>query len=216
MPVFLLDKNNYNFPDGELAHESGLLALGGDLSAKRLLNAYSKGIFPWYNEGEIIKWWCPKERFLIFPSDIKISKSMKKVIKRNEFEITFNNDFKNVIHSCRKMREFKEGTWITDYMEEAYNNLFKLGYCISTEVYKDGVLCGGLYGVSIGKCFFGESMFSKTDNASKAALIFLADELRKKNYVFIDCQFYTEHLESMGGVYVSWNEYKKMLKYCME
>ncbi|MGM9934590.1 MAG: leucyl/phenylalanyl-tRNA--protein transferase, partial [Clostridium sp.] len=142
------------FPNPELSEEDGLLAFGGDLSIDRLLLAYSNGIFPWYNEGEPILWWSPKPRFVLKPDEIKISKSMKKIMKKGEFEVTFNNDFKGVISNCKAMRENNEGTWITDEMKEAYINLFNNGFALSVETYLDGELVGGLYGVVIGRCYF--------------------------------------------------------------
>lgn len=199
------------FPNPELSEEDGLLALGGDLSIDRLLLAYSNGIFPWYNEGEPILWWCPKPRFILKPDEIKISKSMKKIIKKDEFKVTFNNDFKGVISCCKAMREDKEGTWITDDMRKAYINLFNNGFAVSVETYLNDELVGGLYGVVIGRCFFGESMFSKVSNASKIALITLAKRLQELDFEFIDCQVYTPHLESMGAHMVEWNEFKSML-----
>jgi len=220
MSIFLLPANDDVFPPQEYAREDGLLALGGDLSVKRLLNAYSNGIFPWYNPGEIIQWWCPKERFVIFPNEIIISRSMKKILKKmrcgqpvkTELTVKFNSDFASVMHNCRTLREGQ--TWISDEMEEAYNNLFNLGYARSVEVYDETKLTGGLYGVAIGKCFFGESMFSKAANASKIALIRLCETLSAEGFLFIDCQFHTEHLERMGGRFISWDDYKKLLCGC--
>ncbi|MCI8430501.1 MAG: leucyl/phenylalanyl-tRNA--protein transferase [Lachnospiraceae bacterium] len=212
MPVYRLRENEISFPNPELAQEDGLLAVGGDLSVERLLLAYSNGIFPWYNPGEEIMWWCPKDRFLIFPKEIHVSHSMKKYIRKHKMEIRLNRDFQSTVHQCRMKREDNEGTWIGDDMEEAYLALHKEGFAVSVEAYEDKVLSGGLYGVAIGRCFFGESMFSEKENGSKAALIGLAAVLRDKSFVFIDCQFHTEHLESMGGRYVSWEEYRQMLQ----
>lgn len=199
------------FPNPELSEEDGLLAVGGDLSVDRLLVAYSNGIFPWYNKDEPILWWCPKPRFILKPEDIRISKSMKKIIKKGEFVVTFDNDFEGVISNCKSMRENEEGTWITDEMMQAYINMHNEGYALSVETYLDGELVGGLYGVIIGKCYFGESMFSKVSNASKIALITLAQRLQELNFEFIDCQVYTEHLESMGAKMVEWDEFKAMI-----
>lgn len=210
MPVFRLP-NELVFPDPNLSEEDGLLAVGGDLSLERLLLAYSNGIFPWYNEGEPILWWCPKPRFILRPDKIKISKSMKKIMKKNVFDIKFNTNFSAVIKNCRAMRENKEGTWITDDMENAYINLFEHGYALSVEAYFEDKLVGGLYGVIIGKCFFGESMFSKMSNSSKAALIILAEKLKNEGFVFIDCQVESRHLESMGAEFVSYDKFKQML-----
>ena len=211
MPVFQLNENAIFFPSPTLAREDGLLAVGGDLSVERLLLAYSHGIFPWYSPGEEILWWCPKERFVIFPSEVHVSRSMKKYMKKHKLKIIVNRDFADVMHRCRTKRELIEGTWISDEMEEAYHHLYKAGYAISVEVTEDGELAGGLYGVIIGKCFFGESMFSEKENGSKLALIAFAQMLKQKGFLFIDCQFHTEHLESMGGRYISWEEYDNML-----
>lgn len=211
MPIFKLTKEII-FPNPELSEEDGLLAIGGDLSIERLILAYCNGIFPWYNEGEPILWWCPKPRFIIKPTDVKISKSMKKIIKREEFKVTFNNDFDGVISNCKLIRENNdEGTWISNDMKNAYINLYNNGYAMSVETYIDETLVGGLYGVKIGKCFFGESMFSKVSNASKIALIKLADKLSNEDFIFIDCQMHTEHLESMGGKFVEWSIFKALL-----
>ena len=210
MPVYRLRENEISFPDPVLAREDGLLAVGGDLSVERLLLAYCNGIFPWYNPEEEIMWWCPKERFLIFPEQIHVSHSMKKYIRKHRLEIRLNRDFRDTMHRCRALRE-AEGTWIGDDMEEAYLKLYESGYAASVEAYEDGVLSGGLYGVTVGKCFFGESMFSVQENGSKTALIGLSNLLRSHGFLFIDCQFYTEHLESMGGRYVSWEDYSRML-----
>ncbi len=212
MPVFRLSENEIIFPAPTLAQSDGLLAVGGDLSVERLLLAYTHGIFPWYNPGDEILWWCPKERFVIFPGEIHVSHSMKKYMRRHEVQIKINRDFADTMHRCRLKREFAEGTWISDEMEEAYLNLHRAGYAVSVEAFEDGELAGGFYGVSIGKCFFGESMFSEKKNGSKTALIVFARFLEKKEFLFIDCQFHTEHLESMGGRYISWEEYDRMLQ----
>ena len=212
MPVYRLDEKEVFFPNPTLACEDGLLAVGGDLSVERLLLAYTHGIFPWFSPGEEILWWCPKERFVIFPKEIHISHSMKKYIKKHELRIVLNRDFADTMHRCRMKREFNEGTWISDEMEEAYRCLHETGYAVSVEIFEDGGLAGGLYGVIIGRCFFGESMFSEKENGSKMALIAFAQLLEEKEFLFIDCQFHTEHLESMGGRFISWEEYDGMLK----
>jgi len=209
MPVFLLPDDSHEFPPPELARGDGLLAVGGDLSAARLLNAYANGIFPWYNEGEIIKWWSPGERFVIFPGEVHMSRSMKKVLKKTSAEITVNGDFAGVVRNCRLARN--EGTWITDEMEAAYNTLYDMGCAFSVEVRDDLTLAGGLYGVALGKCFFGESMFSRIPNASKIALIYLCLTLSAKGFLFVDCQFRTDHLESMGGRHISRSAFKNLL-----
>lgn len=212
MPVYRLREGEISFPNPVYARRDGLLAVGGDLSVERLLLAYTHGIFPWYDPGEEILWWCPRERFVIFPGEIHISRSMMKFSRRHEFQMVLNRDFADTMHRCRVKREFQEGTWITDEMEEAYCRLHEAGYAVSVEVLEDGELAGGLYGVSIGKCFFGESMFSERENGSKMALIAWAQLLERSDFLFIDCQFHTEHLESMGGRYISWEEYDGMLQ----
>ncbi|MCM1090834.1 MAG: leucyl/phenylalanyl-tRNA--protein transferase [Butyrivibrio sp.] len=211
MPVFGLDTDRIYFPNPTLAREDGLLAVGGDLSVERLLLAYTHGIFPWYNPGDDILWWCPKERFVIYPKEIHVSRSMRKYMKRHEIELHLNRDFADTMHRCRMKRE-AEGTWISDEMEEAYQRLHGAGYAVSVEAFEDGELAGGFYGVLIGKCFFGESMFSEKENGSKTALILFARLLERHQFLFIDCQFHTEHLESMGGQFISWEEYEKMLQ----
>ena len=211
MPIYQLT-DEIMFPNPEFAEEDGLLAVGGDLRWERLLLAYCNGIFPWYNDEDPILWWCPKPRFIIKPNEVKISKSMKRVFNKGEFKITFDNDFQGVISKCKELRENKEGTWITDDMKEAYINLFNKGFASSVEVYKNEKLVGGLYGVKIGRCFFGESMFSTETNASKLALISMCKKLEREGYLFLDCQMHTNHLESMGGKFVSWEDFKIMLQ----
>ncbi|SFK67796.1 leucyl/phenylalanyl-tRNA--protein transferase [Lachnospiraceae bacterium KH1T2] len=213
MPVYRLDSDVW-FPKPELAEDDGLLAVGGDLSIERLILAYSNGIFPWYNPGEEIVWWCPKKRFIIRPSEIHISHSMKKFFKHHDIKVEFNRDFADTMHRCRMKREHSEGgTWIGDDMEKAYQMLQKFGYAMSVESYIDGELAGGLYGVILGRCFFGESMFSDKENGSKIALIKLSQFLEANGFLMIDCQFHTPHLESMGGVYISWEEFKYNLEH---
>lgn len=211
MAVYELDTDEVYFPDPILADDDGLLAVGGDLSVERLLLAYTNGIFPWYNKGDPILWWCPKERFIIRPENMHVSHSMQKFLRKRNVSVRFNRDFSDTIHRCRMKREYDEGTWITDEMEEAYNRLFQNGYALSAEAFIDGELAGGLYGVCLGRCFFGESMFSDKENGSKAALIMLARLLQSNGFVFIDCQFHTDHLESMGGESISYDEYMKLM-----
>jgi leucyl/phenylalanyl-tRNA--protein transferase len=212
MPIFQLT-DEIIFPAPELSEEDGLLAVGGDLSMERLLLAYSNGIFPWYNEEDPILWWCTKPRFILKPEEIRISKSMEKILRKNEFKVTFDKDFAGVIGNCRAIREASEhGTWIQEEIKEAYINLFNQGFASSVEVYKDDELVGGLYGVKLGKCFFGESMFSKVSNSSKVALIHLAKKLQEEKFLFIDCQMKTNHLESMGGKFMAWEEFKGLLE----
>ncbi|SHI32293.1 leucyl/phenylalanyl-tRNA--protein transferase [Clostridium cavendishii DSM 21758] len=211
MPVFRLTKEII-FPSPYLAEEDGLLAVGGDLSLERLVLAYKNGIFPWYNKGEPILWWCIKPRFILKPEEVKVSKSMKKILKKGEFKVTFDKDFEGVISNCKSLREQNgDGTWIHNEMREAYINLFNHGLASSVEVYKDDELVGGLYGVKLGKCFFGESMFSKVSNSSKAALISLANRLKDDGFLFIDCQVHTNHLESMGAKFIEFEEFQKLI-----
>ncbi len=211
MPVYKLDENEISFPEPTLADENGLLAVGGDLSVDRLILAYSNGIFPWYDKEQPILWWCPKKRFIIEPQGIHVSHSMKKYMRKHEISFMLNRDFADTMHRCRVKREFAEGTWITDEMEKAYYALWEEELALSLEAYVDGKLAGGLYGVCLGRCFFGESMYSEMENGSKLALIMLAGLLEKHGVLMIDCQFYTEHLESMGGKEISWEEYRTLL-----
>ena len=211
MSLFVLDKEII-FPPVSFAEPDGLLAIGGDLSIPRLLAAYNNGIFPWY-EGEHILWWCPDPRFILLPSELRISKSMSKLLRKNEFDFTVNNAFGQVIRRCRLIkREGQDGTWITDDMEEAYNLLHKKGYAHSAETWKDGILAGGLYGVRLGNVFFGESMFSDTSNASKYAFIKYIEKLQSEAVQLIDCQVYTPHLESLGARMISRKEFIDTLK----
>lgn len=188
-----------------MADEGGLLAIGGDLSPERLLLAYSEGIFPWYSSGEPIQWWSPDPRMVLYPSQLYISKSMKKVMRSNIFRISFDVDFRAVIQNCQKIsRHGQYGTWITPHMIHAYLHLHELGFAHSVEVYnsRSNALVGGLYGVSLGACFFGESMFSHESNASKAGFIYLVEYLKTLHFSLIDCQIYTEHLASLGSTLI--------------
>ena len=211
MPVYELEEGKVYFPKPELAEPDGLLAVGGDLCVDRLLLAYSNGIFPWYDSDQPILWWCPHERYIIRPGNIHISHSMRKFMRKHDITYTLDRDFADTMHRCRIKREFTGGTWITDDMEKAYLELHKAGYATSVEGYIDGELAGGLYGVNIGKCFFGESMYSDLENGSKIALIALAGVLQQLGYLMIDCQFHTDHLESMGGEHISYAGYKELL-----
>ena len=210
MAIFALENELY-FPPVDLAEADGLLAIGGDLSPRRLLLAYSHGIFPWY-EGEYILWWCPDPRFVLFPSELKISKSMKTLLQKNAFDFTVNNAFQDVIHHCKEIkRPGQKGTWITNEVEAAYFKMHELGYAISAETWKDGELVGGVYGIKLGKVFFGESMFSKASNASKFAFIKFVAFLKQQDVELIDCQVYTEHLESLGARMISRKEFTRKL-----
>jgi leucyl/phenylalanyl-tRNA--protein transferase len=205
---FLTEK--IEFPDVSEATKDGLLALGGDLSPKRLVYAYSKGIFPWFDDQEPIMWWSPDPRFVILPSGLKVSKSMKQVLKKNQFKVTENKAFRAVIENCAKAkRPGQRGTWITEDMVEAYMALHKLGDAKSVEVWQNDVLVGGLYGIDLNNdVFCGESMFAKVTNASKVGFITF---VQNSNYRLIDCQMHTKHLENLGGKHISRAEFLKFL-----
>lgn len=209
MPVYRLPKDLI-FPDPRLSNKEGLLAVGGDLSPERLLCAYSQGIFPWYGRQDPILWWSPDPRCVIFPGNIRISKSMAKFLRKNKYKITYDTVFPEVISMCMKLR--KDETWLTEDMIEAYCRLHRLGFGHSVEAWFENKLVGGLYGVSLGKCFFGESMFSTMDNASKTAIISLSQELASRGFLLIDCQVYSPHLESLGAVNIPRSEFLCCLK----
>lgn len=211
MPLFVLD-TELAFPPAHLAEPDGLLAMGGDLSPERLLLAYRNGIFPWY-EGEYILWWAPNPRFVLFPEELKISKSIKPLLNKTEFDFTINKAFASVIHQCKKItRPGQDGTWITNEVEKAYIKMHELGYAHSAEVWKDNELAGGLYGIKLGKVFFGESMFSKVSNASRYAFIRYVQLLKKEGIQLIDCQVHTEYLESMGARMIPGKIFTTLLK----
>lgn len=205
----------FEFPSPENATPEGIVASGGNLSPGMLISAYSQGIFPWFNEDEPLLWWSPDPRFVLFPDKIHVSKSMKKLFRKNRFNVTFNTDFESVIKGCRHAyRPDQEGTWITDEMENAYQELFNLGKVLSVEVREadSDDVCAGLYGVLMGKCFFGESMFSSIPNGSKYGFITAAKRLKSEGIVLIDCQVYTEHLESLGAEMISRSEFLEIVK----
>jgi leucyl/phenylalanyl-tRNA---protein transferase len=188
------------FPPVEEALPDGLLAVGGDLSTERLLLAYRSGIFPWFSDDEPPLWWSPDPRFVLFPPELRVSKSMKKVLSSNAFEFRVNTAFEDVIACCSAMpRRDQDGTWITDDIIAAYTELHRRGFAVSAEAWQDGKLVGGLYGIRMGNCFFGESMFSKISNASKFAFINWVRLLQQEGVAVIDCQVHTEHLESLGA-----------------
>jgi leucyl/phenylalanyl-tRNA--protein transferase len=210
LPLFALDKE-LSFPPVHLAEPDGLLAMGGDLSPERLLLAYRHGIFPWY-EGEQILWWCPDPRFVLFPEELKISKKIRPLLKRNDFEFTINKAFSQVIFHCKKIvRRDQQGTWITDEIEKAFIKLHELGYAHSAEAWKNGELAGGLYGIKLGKVFFGESMFSRQSNASRYAFIKYIEHLKDEGIELIDCQVYTEYLESLGATMILRKDFIRLL-----
>jgi len=204
------------FPEPEEAEPEGILAVGGDLTPERLILAYSKGIFPWYSAGQPILWWSPNPRLVLYLDRIHISKSLFRVIKSNRFEVKFDTNFDNVIANCSLIdRGNQDGTWITNPMRQAYGELFKQGYAHSVETYFEGELVGGLYGISIGRAFFGESMFSYKSNASKIALAALVKKLSPLNFHFIDCQVPTEHLQRMGAIEVERSQFLDELKHAL-
>jgi leucyl/phenylalanyl-tRNA--protein transferase len=210
MPLYILD-NGLAFPPVHLAQPDGLLAIGGDLSPDRLLLAYQNGVFPWY-EGEHILWWCPDPRFVLYPNELKINRSTEKLLNKNEFEFSINKNFKEVIHQCKKIkRPGQDGTWITDEVEKAYCKMHELGYAHSAEVWKDEELVGGLYGIKLGKVFFGESMFSRQSNASRFAFTKYVQQLKDEGIELIDCQVYTEYLESFGARMIDRKEFIGLL-----
>lgn len=212
MPLHILDEE-LSFPHPSHADKDGLLAIGGDLSADRLLTAYSNGIFPWFDENSPILWWSPDPRMILIPGEFKKSKSLAQSIRRKNFEVRFDEDFRGVINYCAVIgsRE-EEGTWITPEMIDAYTRLHELGYAHSVETYIDDKLAGGLYGVSLGKAFFGESMFFIERDASKVALSALVDRLIERDFHFIDAQQRTEHLRSMGARAIARGTFLKMLR----
>ena len=211
MSLYILDSNLW-FPPADEATEDGLLAIGGDLTEARLLLAYRNGIFPWF-EDDYPLWWCPDPRFVLFPPELKVSKSMLQVIRKDPFEFRINSDFGKVIHHCRTVkREDQQGTWITGAVEDAYKALHAKGYAQSAEAWQDNKLVGGLYGIRLGKIFFGESMFSLVPNASKFAFIKYIGLLNQQDVRLIDCQVYTRHLESLGARMIERKEFLDILK----
>ena len=214
MAVYQLD-NDLWFPDPHLGEEDGLVAIGGDLSVDRLILAYSNGFFPWFSfrDQEEPLWFCPLQRFVIFPSEIHVSHSMKQLLKKNPYQITINKDFEGVMRGCAtaQNRNELEGAWLGPNIIKAYTELYRQGFAASVEVWEGSQLVGGLYGVTLGRAFFGESMFSLVPNASKLALIFLARMLEAHGGRVIDCQFETPHLRTLGGRFIPYEEYMKII-----
>jgi leucyl/phenylalanyl-tRNA--protein transferase len=215
MPIYRLT-DALRFPPVDRADPDGLLAVGGDLSIERLLLAYRSGIFPWYSEDDPILWWSPDPRFVLFPSRLKVSSSMQRVLKGGVFRVTLDQGFRAVMVRCGTVpRRGQSGTWITNEMLEAYTRLHEAGYAHSVEVWKGSVLAGGLYGVSLGRAFFGESMFTEVSNASKVGLITLVRRLEAAGFTLIDSQVYTRHLESLGAEEIPRSEYLGRLRECL-
>lgn len=212
MPVYQLSEE-FIFPHPDLADESGLLAFGGDLSSERLVQAYANGIFPWYSEGEPILWWSPNPRMVLFPDRLKVSKSLKQSIKNKSYEVRFDTNFNAVIEHCSAVpREGQDGTWITEEMKRAYIQLHKKGIAHSVETYANEKLIGGLYGLSIGSAFFGESMFQTERDASKVSLYYLVEKVKEWNFTFIDAQVETDHMKRMGSENIPREKFLEILK----
>jgi leucyl/phenylalanyl-tRNA--protein transferase len=200
------------FPSASTANNDGVVAIGGDLNPKRILQAYKQGIFPWFESDDYLVWWSPDPRMVLFPEKLKISKSTKKILKDDCFKVTFNQSFDEVVDCCAKVKRFgQNGTWITDGLKKAYNLLHKEGHAFSVEVWKNFELVGGLYGIDLGDIFCGESMFSKENNASKIGFIHLIKELNKNGYKLIDCQVPSAHLKSLGAEEISRKEFLNYL-----
>lgn len=215
MPLHILDERIW-FPPVEDALEDGLLAMGGDLSPDRILLAYQNGIFPWF-EDHVPLWWCPDPRFVLFPEKLVVSHSMRTLFNKGKYTFTVNKAFGQVLANCKKIdRKGQDGTWITNEVERAYNKMHALGYAHSAETWLDGELVGGLYGIKLGKVFFGESMFAKASNASKFAFISFVQKLQQEGVELIDCQVYTQHLESLGAEMISRQAFKYYLKKLVE
>ena len=212
MPIYQLDDEIW-FPHPELAHEEGILAVGGDLKPQRLLTAYYNGIFPWFSEEEPIIWWSPDPRMVLWPTDLKMSKSMRKVIRDGVFTMTIDTAFEQVIQACAEQpRRDQDGTWITEDMQHAYIKLHELGFAHSVEVWQGNELVGGLYGVMVGSVFCGESMFARVSNASKFGFILLVQALQQAGCTMVDCQTHTDHLASLGAAEIPREEFLKHLE----
>ncbi|MBT3272352.1 MAG: leucyl/phenylalanyl-tRNA--protein transferase [Spirochaetales bacterium] len=211
---YLDEFSRYTFPSAEKGGDYGIVGVGGNLSPGMLLSAYSQGVFPWYSEGEPLLWWNPDPRFVLFPEDLHISRSLGRHLRKDPYSYTFDTSFRDVIEACsRTPRPGQDGTWITPEMIDGYLEIHALGYAHSLEVWRDSKLVGGLYGVSLGSMFFGESMFSLEKNASKAGLVMLQRALEPKGFTLIDCQVYTDHLAAMGAVDIQRTEFLDILAF---
>ncbi|MGH9897348.1 MAG: leucyl/phenylalanyl-tRNA--protein transferase [Pyrinomonadaceae bacterium] len=216
MPVYFLSKK-IEFPPVELAHPDGLLAIGGDLSPERLILAYKSGIFPWYADDQPILWYSPEDRMVLYPSQLHVSRSLQRTLRQGQFTHTFDKAFTRVIHECAVAdRHGQIGTWITDEMIAGYCELHRQGYAHSVETWENGELVGGIYGVSLGGAFFGESMFKKRSNASKAALVSLVEKIGEWGFHFLDCQVYTEHMKCFGAQMLTRFDYLNALRESLE
>ena len=212
MPSIALHPD-FTFPPADAADEDGLLVIGGTVSPEKIWEAYPLGIFPWYSEGEPVLWWNPDPRFVLFPGELHISRSMQKVLRQQKFSFTFDHDFAAVIQQCKTVpRKGQQGTWITPEMEDAYNELHRQGFAHSGEAWHDGKLVGGIYGVHIGNVFFAESMFSTATNASKFALIKMLEHMVRLGVKLVDCQVYSPHVESLGARLVPRADFLQLLK----
>lgn len=221
MSLTLLDPSRPDqpFPPARqaLKHPNGLLAVGGCLSPQRIINAYKQGIFPWYNPGEPVLWWSPDPRLVLFPDKLRISRSLAKTIRKQQFRISFDNDFAAVLEGCASLRSSSQGTWLTREMQHAYIKLHHSGIAHSVEAWHEGQLVGGLYGLALGRVFFGESMFYRQTDASKVAFAYLVNKLNYSGYRLIDCQVRTEHLASLGAEEIDRPEFLHLLKrYCTD
>jgi len=212
--IYPLDKNSYIFPDPNYANDKGIVAYGGDLNPNRIMTAYLNGIFPWYNESDPILWWSPNPRCILQLDELKISKSLKKTINKNIFEIKFDTNFRNIMIECKKIREGidKKGTWISNEIIDAYTKLHEIGFAHSFEAYYEGELVGGGYGVNIGNIFCGESMFAKKTDASKVAFFHLVQRLKENDFKMIDCQIPSNHLQSLGAKTITRKEFLNLVK----
>ena len=213
MPAICFDEKSFRFPPVEEADEEGLVLIGGKVTPERVIDAYRKGIFPWYNEEALPLWWSPDPRFVLFPQELHVSKSMKKLLSKNVFRFSVNTAFADVIDRCAGVkRKDQDGTWITDNMKQVYIQLYKTGYACSAEAWKDDQLVGGKYGIRLGNIFFGESMFSNATNASKFTFIRYVDQLKSEGIQLIDCQVYSAHVESLGARLIERPAFIKLLK----
>ena len=210
--MHFLTKDLY-FPPVDEASYEGVLAIGGDLSVERLLLAYSNGIFPWFNEDDPILWWAPLDRMVVVPQLYKVSKSIRNLMNQNKFQVTFNQNFKDVIRNCQQInRPGQDGTWLSDDFIVSYTKLHEMGIVKSVEVWQNDELVGGLYGTDLGHVFCGEIMFSKVSNASKIAFVWLVNYLKENNYKLLDCQVHNDHLEKLGAFEISRETFMKVLK----